>query len=57
MDSSASFIWSFVNLFVALFFLYFVLLVMVSAVVAWIEHATGEACKLGDFLRSFGRKK
>ena len=57
MDSSASFIWSFVNLFVALFFLYFVLLVMVSAVVAWIEHGTGGACKLGDFLRSLRRKK
>ena len=57
MDSSASFIWSFVNLFVALFFLYFVLLVMASAVVAWIEHGTGKGCKLGDFLRSLRRKK
>ena len=34
MHSSASFTWSFLNLFVALFFLYFVLVVMLSAVVA-----------------------
>ena len=57
MDSSASFVWSIVNLFVALCFLWFVLGTVVLTVLAIVESSTGKASKFGNFLRSFGRKK